>query len=255
MFGGTTIAQLLAAARWSTLGPTHASSVSVHFIAPADSSTPCDYHVEQVHDGKSSATRRVTAIQGGETVAIGTVAFHTPRPTWAHGQREEPAVHPDSLPPTGMPHPARAIPEGTFDIRYQDDRHNGAFLRRLWFRAVDTLPEDVTVHECVISLISDLYFFEPVVAEHGLQANDRTVGYGTTQHTMWFHNAARADEWLLIESTSPVGAGGRGLVSGQIRTASRLVVATLVQEIAIRMATNPIETNAASRAPEKAQQS
>lgn len=235
MFGGTTVAQLLAAAHLSCAPHMQASNLSVNFLAPADGAVPCDYHVLNVHDGKSSATRRVDVMQHGVTVAIGVVAMHTPRATWCHAHPGKLTARPDTLPRTGMPHPARAIPEGEFDIRYTDERRHGAFVRKLWFRSTDVLPDDSLVHQCAISLISDLYFFEPIVAEHGFRADDPAVRYGTTQHAMWFHGSARADEWLLIESTSPVGAGGRGLVTGQIRTSEGLVVATVVQEVAVRM--------------------
>lgn len=236
MFGGTTIAQLLSAARSSVTGPPRVSSVGIHFVRPADGGVPCEFRVERTYDGRSSATRRVTVEQHGQTVAIGTVAFHTPHETWTHGNQSR-SVEPDDLPRTGMPHRARAVPSGAFDIRYHDEFDEGVFVRRLWFRAVDPLPDAVAVHECVLAFFSDLYFFEPVVAQHGFRADDRSIRYGTTQHTMWFHHAPRVDEWLLIESSSPVGAGGRGLVYGQVRSADGLVIATVVQEVAVRMPT------------------
>jgi hypothetical protein len=103
----------------------------------------CEYHVERVNDGRSSATGRVTVGQHGQTVALGTVGFRSPRQTWMHGDGRKPDINPDALQKGGMPHPARAIPPGAFDIRYYDERENGAFVRRMWFRAVDPLPESV----------------------------------------------------------------------------------------------------------------
>jgi acyl-CoA thioesterase II len=238
MFGGTTIAQILAAARLSVTGPLRTSSVSVHFLLPTDARNSCGYHVERVHDGRSSATRRVTMVQEGQSVGLGTVAFRLHQQTWMHSGSRRPVIGPYQLHRTGMPHPARAIPPGAFDIRYYDDHENGTFVRRLWFRTIDRLPERPSIHECVVALISDLYFFEPIVAQHGLQGDDRSIRYATTQHTMWFHHPPSADQWLLLESRSPVGAGGRGLVSGEIRTAEGLVVATVLQEVAIRMSPN-----------------
>jgi len=235
MFGGTTVAQLLAAAQRSCSPDLQASNLSVNFLAPANGAIPCEYHVANAHDGRSSATRSITVTQHDALLAIGTVALHTPRATWSHQHKGRHSAHPETLPRTGMPHPARAIPEGHFDIRYTDKRRDGAFVRALWFRCTRALPDETWVHQCVISLISDLYFFEPIVAELGLRADARTVRYGTTQHAMWFHRQARADEWLVIESTSPVGVGGRGLVTGQVRTVDGSVVATVVQEVAIRL--------------------
>jgi acyl-CoA thioesterase-2 len=240
MFGGTTLALILAAAR-ASLNVTEmaTSSLSVHFLRPADGGATCDFRAKRLYEGASSATREVTVIQDGRPVAMGTATFRAPRETWAHGVRDEPFPHPEHLARTGMPHPARAVPEGAFDIRYYDEREDGVFVRRLWFRATEVLPDSIGIHECAVAFISDLYFFEPVVAQQGLQGNDRSIKYGTTQHSMWFHHPPRADEWLLIESSSPVAAGGRGLVSGEIRTTTGLVVATVFQEVAVRWGSNP----------------
>ena len=233
MFGGTTVAHILAAAQSSVADPAQVSSVTVRFFRAADGGIPCDYRVEPVFDGRSSAVRYVRALQQGTEMAMGDIAFHTPRGTRSHGHRR-PDADPDSLPRTGMPHRARAIPDGAFDIRFQDDWEDGSFVRRLWFRSIHALPDRLISHQCVMALISDLYFFEPILAQHGYRGDDRAVQYGTTQHSMWFHQAARADEWLLIQSSSPVFSRGRGLVWGDIRTTDGVVVATVVQEVAVR---------------------
>ncbi|KUH83131.1 hypothetical protein AU186_21605 [Mycobacterium sp. GA-1999] len=138
-----------------------------------------------------------------------------------------------------MPHTARAVPPDAFDIRFYDERVDGVFTRRLWFRSLYALPDDPIVHECVLSFISDLYFFEPIVAQHGFRGNDRRIRFATTDHAMWFHHIPRTDEWLVLESSSPVAGGGRGLVTGEIRTLDGRAVATVVQEVAVRMAPAP----------------
>lgn len=232
MFGGTMVAQLLAAARQSVTGPLEVRNTSVQFLRPADGGMPCDYQVQNVHDGRSSAIRLVTVVQRGETVALADVAFHAPRQNWAHGVRPSEA-DPADLPRTGLPNPARAIPLDAFDIRYRDCFEGGYFVRRLWFRAIEPLPDAGYVHECVLALISDLYFFEPLVAQHGYRATFPSMRYATTQQTIWLHRAARTDDWLLIESRSPVAAGGRGIVTGEVRTVAGTVIATVVQEVAV----------------------
>lgn len=235
MYGGTLAAQLMVAARASTSGPPRVSSIDIRFVRPADGGLPVDHHVDRVQDGTSSAVRRITVRQDGQTIAIGTVGFHTPRDGWAHGGRPA-AVLPDSLPRTGTPHRSRAVTAEAFDARFHDEVHDGALVRRLWFRTVGSLPSAVSVQECVITYVSDIYFYEPLCLEHGRQGNDRSIRYGTTQHAVWFHGVPRADEWLLIESRSPVLAGGRGLVYGEVRTLDGRPIATIVQEAVIRVA-------------------
>lgn len=243
MFGGSTIGQVLAAAERTAPAGMHASNLTVNFHRPADGGRPCQYAVERTHDGRSSAARAVTVTQDEQILATATASFTIAKPSRVHSAAPDPAVvAPEDLPATGMPHPARAIPVGAFDIRYYDSRENGTFVRRLWFRAVEALPDDPVAHQCAVALVSDLYFFEPVVAQHGLKGNDRAIRYGTTQHCMWFHRVPTADEWLLIESESPAAAGGRGIVTGQIRTAAGDLVATVVQEVAVRFPDATVET-------------
>ncbi len=134
-----------------------------------------------------------------------------------------------------MPHPARAVPQGSFDIRFYDTHDNGTFIRRLWFKALDPLPAEAIAHQCTVVFISDLYFFDPIFAQHGLPGKDNPSRHGaTTQHCVWFHTVPSADNWLVIESMSPAVAGGRGIVTGQIRTYDGHLVATVVQEVAVR---------------------
>jgi acyl-CoA thioesterase II len=232
MYGGTVAAQLLAAARATSQHAAAVSNVELRFVRPADGGQPVNYHVESVYSGPSSALRRVTAVQHGSTVAIGAATFHTPRDGWTHGVRPLP-IPPDALPSTGTPHRSRAVTQDDFDIRYYDERAEGVLTRRLWFRAARPAPTVLGVHECALLYISDIYFFELLCLEHGYAGNDRALRYATTQHSVWFHSAPKVDDWLLIESRSPVLSGGRGLVSGDVCTIEGRSVATVIQEAVI----------------------
>ncbi|WAJ45344.1 thioesterase family protein [Mycobacterium sp. Aquia_216] len=229
MYGGTLLAQLLTAARATLTSTVRTNSLDVRFLRPADGGRPVDYQVETVHDGASSALRRISVTQDDLTVAVGTVGFHRPRVGWTHGTWPT-AVHPDSMPPTGTPHRSRAVTDEDFDIRFVDDRTDGRLVRQLWFRTVSQQPSDIGVHEAALLFVSDIYFFEPLCLEHGHSGSDRTLRYATTQHSVWFHRAPKVDHWLLIESLSPVQSGGRGLVRGEIRSTDQQPVATVIQE-------------------------
>jgi acyl-CoA thioesterase-2 len=235
MFGGTILAQLIAVAHRSAPEMSNTSSLHVFFLCPADGGISCEYHVRTLHDGRASATREVNVVQSGRTVAVATINLHAPRAVWSHAAKYQAEITPDRLPPTGMPHPARAIPPGAVEFKYHDANVDGTFVRYLWFRATEQVPDTVLDHECAAALISDLYFFEPVVAQQGFRGNDRSIKYATTQHSVWFHATPRVDEWTVVESRSPVAAGGRGLVTGEIRTLSGTMVATVVQEVAVRL--------------------
>ncbi|QLL06380.1 acyl-CoA thioesterase [Mycobacterium vicinigordonae] len=235
MFGGQTLAQLLTAGYQSVGDHLVASSLSVTFLRPGDGGAVCEYRVGHAHDGQSSAVRDVTACQDGVPVALAAIGFRRPDAcAWSHRHGVGDAT-PDPRARPGLPHPARAIPAGAFDVCYLDTREDGFFVRRLWFRALGQLPAHPAIHHGIVALISDLYLFEPALVENGYAADDRRIRYATTQHSMWFHDLVTTDQWLLIESRSPVSAGGRGLVTAQVRGPGNTVVATAVQEVAIRL--------------------
>jgi acyl-CoA thioesterase-2 len=49
-------------------------------------------------------------------------------------------------------------------------------------------------------------------------------------HALWFHRAARVDEWLLYAMDSPSAQGARGLARGLIYDAAGRLVASVAQE-------------------------
>jgi hypothetical protein len=75
VFGGQLIAQALVAAARTVEGA-EPHSLHGYFLLPGDPSTPIEYHVERLRDGRSFATRRCTAIQHGRLIFTLTCSFH-----------------------------------------------------------------------------------------------------------------------------------------------------------------------------------
>ena len=65
---------------------------------------------------------------------------------------------------------------------------------------------------------------------HGYRWQDERLDGASLDHAMWFHRAARADEWLLFDQTVVATAGARGLVTARFYTVDGLLVATCTQE-------------------------
>src|SRR5690606_25971425 len=133
-------------------------SLHVYFVLGGDPSIPIIYDVENVRDGRSFATRRVSARQHGEVIFYMTASFQREEQGWEHQ---------DALPPTPGPDEATSMLElvqyispdgeeqwlkewGGFDMRYvgdprpEDDptRAQIPVVQRMWFRASEQLPED-----------------------------------------------------------------------------------------------------------------
>ena len=228
-YGGLLAAQSLAAA-CRTVGPDRLpTALHVQFLRGGDAGTPVDYSVERVHDGRSSASRRVLGRQGERLITSATVLFAVPAAGPRHAERRTAPGDPETLARTGPIGPAPALPLDELDIRVTDAREP-EFVRRMWWRVTAPLPDDPLLHACLAVFVTDIYGIDPVLAVHGHSQTDRSHHAGTTDSSIWFHAPIRADEWTLLESRSPAAGGGRGIMSAALFDAGGTRVATLVHE-------------------------
>jgi acyl-CoA thioesterase II len=159
-----------------------------------------------------------------------TVSFAAELPGPEHGHLPDMLGDPDALPQTGPAGPAPSMPLDELDIRIADDSSSGEFVRRLWWRATVPLPEDPVLHTLVAVYVTDVYMIDPALQLHGHSMKARTHRSGTTDSSIWFHRAVRADEWNLLECRSPAAARGRGVVTASLVRADGFIAATLTQE-------------------------
>jgi acyl-CoA thioesterase II len=82
----------------------------------------------------------------------------------------------------------------------------------------------------VAAYVTDVYMIDPALRVHGHSMTARTHRSGTTDSSIWFHRQIQADQWNLLESTSPAASRGRGVVEASLIRADGVVAATLVQE-------------------------
>jgi acyl-CoA thioesterase len=229
-YGGQFAAQSLAAATRTVDSDRLPTHMHLQFLRGGEAGDPVDYAVTAVFDGRTTAARRVDSRQDGRLLTTATVSFATPMAGPEHGRHRLPATGPDALDRTGPPGPAPSVPLDELDIRVADERTEGRFVRRLWWRATVGLPEDPLVHTLVAVYITDLYMIDPALQVHGHSMKARTHRSGTTDSSLWFHQPVRADEWNLLESTSPAAARGRGVITAGLVRADGVIAATLVQE-------------------------
>ena len=99
VFGGQVAAQAVVAATRSVEGEFVLHSLHSYFLRPGDTTVPIVYDVERIRDGRSFATRRVSARQHGRPIYYMTANFQIPEPGLEHQDRM-PEVAP---PEDGMP--------------------------------------------------------------------------------------------------------------------------------------------------------
>jgi acyl-CoA thioesterase II len=257
VFGGQVAGQALVAAGRTVPEDRPVHSLHAYFIRPGDASVPIVYTVDRIRDGRSFTTRRVTAIQHGKAVFALSASFQR-----AEEGLEHSTPMPAAPPPQQLRSDAERLAEARGGALPSDFRDSPIELRSagplsaelvrdpslrpagdhgnlVWVRVTERLPDDPLLHVCLMTYISDLTLLETVLLRHGRSWFDGTVAGASLDHAMWFHRPFRADQWLLYAQESPVAAGARGLVRGQVFTAGGELVVSVVQEGLIRIARTP----------------
>jgi acyl-CoA thioesterase-2 len=241
-FGGQVAGQSLVSAV-RTVDP-HFLVHSLHgyFIRPGDSSAPTIFIVERLRDGGSFCTRRVNAIQYGQTIFSMSASFQTDQEGIHHQDVMPSAPPPDDLP--GLKS-VKVFDDAGFkqfeewDIRIVPRDQlttlpGKASQQQVWFRHRDPLPDDPVLHICALAYMSDLTLLGSAQVTH-LDVREH-LQVASLDHAMWFMRAFRADEWLLYDQSSPSASGGRALTQGKIFTQTGEMVAAVMQEGLTRFA-------------------
>ncbi|HEV7418903.1 MAG TPA: acyl-CoA thioesterase domain-containing protein [Mycobacterium sp.] len=229
-FGGQFMAQSLAAACRTVEAAKLPTNMHLQFLRGGEAGDPVEYAVQRVFDGRTAAARRVDARQGDRMLTTASVSFAAPLAGPEHGSRTSMPGDPETLPQTGPAGPAPSMPLDEIDIRIDDDSAGGEFVRRLWWRVTEPLPDDPLLHTLVAAYVTDVYMIDPALRVHGHSMKGRSHRSGTTDSSIWFHRPVRADQWNLLESRSPAAARGRAVITASLVGVDGAIAATLVQE-------------------------
>ncbi len=129
------------------------------------------------------------------------------------------------------------------DVRYNDTNLSPlqragrlATGQKVWMRANGTLPDDPTLHACIVTYASDLTLLDTTVLPFGWEWDRPGVQMASLDHAMWFHRPFRADDWLLYDQSAISTGSARGLAGGAIFTRDGKLAITVVQEGLARLA-------------------
>ena len=235
-FGGHVAGQSLVSAVRTVDPKYQVHSLHGYFLRPGDAKAPTVFIIERLRDGGSFATRRVNAIQHGETIFSMSASFQTDQSGIHHQDTMPSAPPPDDLP--GLTE-VKAFDDAGFrqfaewDVRVVPqeklERLPGkASQQQVWFRHRDPLPNDFVLHICALAYLSDLTLLGSAQVHHAEERKHLMVA--SLDHAMWFMRPFRADEWLLYDQSSPSACGGRSLTQGKIYTQTGEMVAAVTQE-------------------------
>jgi len=227
-------------------------SMHGYFLRPGDSAKGITFAVDRIHDGRSFSTRRTQAFQEGVPIFSMIASFqeedpgvehHAPMPEGLPGPDELPDVesHLEGLHPmskrlfTDRPVDVRHIPSPIY-VSVEGER---VARQAVWMRVRRRITDEPAVHRAALAYLSDLTIQESILRAHGVAWATPGLKVASLDHAMWWHRPGRADEWMLYVQESPSARGGRGLASGRIYAADGVLLASVAQEIMVRVPDAP----------------
>jgi acyl-CoA thioesterase II len=235
-FGGHVAGQSLVSAVRTVDDRFQVHSLHGYFLRPGDAKAPTVFLVERLRDGGSFVTRRVNAVQHGETIFSMSASFQSDQSGVEHQDAMPSAPPPDDLPgfrSGGAFDDAGFAQFAEWDVRIVPQEKvarlpGKASQQQVWFRHHDPLPDDHVLHICALAYMSDLTLLGSAQVNHAEERKHLMVA--SLDHAMWFMRPFRADEWLLYDQSSPSACGGRALTQGKIFTSTGEMVAAVMQE-------------------------
>ena len=175
IYGGAVIAQCLAAAQRTVPADFSVHSMHCYFVLNGNADIPIIYHVEQVRDGRSFATRTVQARQRGQPIFTTTLSF------MKEGSGGKKMVEHNAQMPD-VPAPSEDQPEDfnrgaaspflsqRIDILNDSSPYAHEKRTRQWIKARGKISENGAhqAHLSALAYMSDSYFIGTVARVHKL---------------------------------------------------------------------------------------
>ncbi|HUZ10853.1 MAG TPA: acyl-CoA thioesterase domain-containing protein [Acidimicrobiales bacterium] len=229
LFGGQVAAQAIRAAAHTVPDGRTCHSMHGYFLRRGDPGRDVILRVHRDRDGGSFSARRVVAIQEGEVIFTVSSSFHHREPGGVY-QVEPPEDFPG---PDGLDPGNGGGPPDFFESRPLLGPHAGAERRlppsRVWVRSRGSLPDDPVVHLCALVYVTD---FGSGFAEANIPGVP--PGGPSLDHSIWFHDPIRLDEWALIDLWPLRASGARGTYLGTVHDRQGSLGCVLAQEALLR---------------------
>jgi acyl-CoA thioesterase-2 len=228
LFGGFVIGQAVHAATRTAPEGRRIHSLHAYFLRAVAAGRPLSYEVVSLREGRTVATRRLEATQDGTPVLAMMCSFTADTDGYEYELRSGQDVPgPDELVVSAGPTPWVQAKIGPSPPGADGTRSS---THRMWFRVPSELRDDQHLHAALIAFATDW----TGTGGRPLQLEGDVEGIVSLDHTVWFHRAVRADEWLLYDVHSLVNAGGRGVLRGTMHRADRTLVVSVAQEMRLR---------------------
>lgn len=248
VFGGQVLAQALHAATNTVVENRFVHSLHSYFLEAGKLDEPIYYHVENLRNGGSFSTRRVTAKQGETVIFIMAASFHREEKGFEH-QIEMPtnlAAPEDLLSWEDMAEKfGDFIPDSTKSFLTLDrpisfkpiyprnplQPKNLPPTDFVWFKLKGEIPSmNKQLKQQILTYISDYNVLNSAFNPNAKNYSFRNTRTASLDHSMWFYRDFDFDDWMLFSAESPSAYGARGFVRGNIFTRQGTLIASFAQE-------------------------
>ncbi|XP_048773891.1 acyl-coenzyme A thioesterase 8-like [Ostrea edulis] len=255
VFGGQVVGQALTAAFNTVQEPLLLHSLHCYFLRGGNNEKPIVYHVDRTRDGKTYTSRNIKATQDGVPIFSMQASFKIDETDPLEHQFTMPVVpNPEDLISSKEYMKNRLETEELTDIQRMriseyltqsihiesrpvdplvyHGQKQGEPRRYVWVRAMEHIGDNMQLQQCVAGFISDLALL-------GAARQPAPVGYQlgfvtSLDHSMWFHNPFRADEWMLYEIESPQCGKGKAFATGRMWRRDGTLAVSIAQEGVMR---------------------
>lgn len=247
IYGGQLLGQALMAAAQTAPADRRAHVLQAMFLRGALPDQPLSFQVQRLLDGGRYSSRQVRVTQGEHTVLDAQVSFQVANDSPLHRRIDaDPVPDPDSL--SDMVELMRASKRFPLSTVPLIEKHcvemrpvapesflfvaNPQPRQRFWLKLREPLGADAggAMHDAAIAYLSD-YFV--TFCSYGLytpMVGMRDYYVASLNHGLWFHEAARGDDWLLFDCESPATGHGRGFAVVKIFDRQLRLVASATQQ-------------------------
>jgi acyl-CoA thioesterase-2 len=234
LYGGQIVAQGLKAAAATVEERLRVHSLHAYFIRRGDAEEPIRFEVDRTRNGRSFATRHVTARQSVGAILTMSLSFQVDEA----GHDVQIARLPDA------PGPEAAVDTSwspMFERRFATPRGGEEGRCVAWLRMREPVGDDPVLQACALAYLSDDIPTDAVVALHPERpgpdegdAFEHGFMSASLDHALWFHRPPVTEQWHVHDFASHAYLSSRGLAVGHLLTEGGTHIATVAQEVLLR---------------------
>ena len=230
LFGGLIAAQALAAAGATVDVTKLPQSLHAYFVRGGRYAADVTFEVERTRDGRSFATRRVTAAQDGAVILEMLASFHEPEP----GADWQPEVASNLEFDTATPKASLLDFADWIELRSVPGDTTEFAIPPFWIRTRAAIEDDPLIRAATLTFLSDLGPVPAALPPEIGQRSPRGVS-ASLDHAIWFHRPFRPDNWHRYEVRAVNHNDSRGLAVGSLYDAAGGLIASVTQEALWRL--------------------